>query len=77
MVGDEAAGGGFPDPRLGNLRIIGEIEVLEIIAVLEAGGVDAAGDALPFVAAQLIVEEDGEELQGVQPPFRGRCSGSI
>jgi hypothetical protein len=59
---DEPQRGQVPDLGGGDLRAVGEVEVLDGRELLEAGGPDSAVDAGGVPATQLVLAQPLEEL---------------
>src|SRR5439155_18845024 len=62
-----ATGGERPEPGLGDLGVVAEVEVSEITDLLEAGGAHAPVDAFGGAAGQFVVEQELEELERIKP----------
>src|SRR5205823_2408997 len=56
---------------LGDLRVVGEVEVAQVAAVLETRGPDAARDVVGIAPREFVIQQQQQELQRVQATLAG------
>ena len=68
---DEAPAGQLPELRLGDLRVVAEVEVAQVAGVLEARRPDAARDVIGIAPGEFVIQQQQQKVQRVQATLAG------